>query len=106
MARDPIGPRPTPGRQPRVRIALGLEYDGTAFCGWQTQPGGCGVQDHLQRALGELAAEPIEVTAAGRTDAGVHAIAQVVHFDTNAQRDEQAWVRGTNSNLHPSARVL
>jgi len=88
-----------------MRIALGLEYDGAAFCGWQTQPGGCGVQDHLQAALAKLADEPIEVTAAGRTDTGVHAAAQVVHFDTNAARDSNAWVRGTNSNLTEAARV-
>jgi tRNA pseudouridine38-40 synthase len=88
-----------------VRIALGLEYDGTAFCGWQTQPGGCGVQDHLQQSLSQLAAAPVEVVAAGRTDTGVHASAQVVHFDTHAERPESAWVRGTNSNLHPAARV-
>jgi tRNA pseudouridine38-40 synthase len=88
-----------------MRIALGLEYDGTAFCGWQTQPEGCGVQDHLQGALGQLADHPVEVVAAGRTDTGVHATAQVVHFDTPAERPESAWVRGTNSNLHPGARV-
>jgi len=64
------------------------------------------VQDHLQAALSRLADEPIEVTAAGRTDTGVHASAQVVHFDTNATRDENAWVRGTNSNLPESVRVL
>jgi tRNA pseudouridine38-40 synthase len=64
------------------------------------------VQDHLQRSLSLLADEPIEVTAAGRTDAGVHASAQVVHFDTNAARDSNAWVRGTNSNLHEGARVV
>ena len=89
-----------------MRIALGIEYDGAAFCGWQTQPGGCGVQDHLQAALAKLADSPIEVTAAGRTDAGVHATAQVVHFDTEAVRDANAWVRGTNANLHSSARVV
>src|SRR6201988_3811131 len=89
-----------------LRIALGLEYDGAAFCGWQTQPGACGGQDHLQQALARLADAPIEVTAAGRTDAGVHATAQVVHFDTEAVRDDSSWVRGTNSNLHESARVL
>jgi tRNA pseudouridine38-40 synthase len=88
-----------------MRIALGLEYDGTAFCGWQTQPSGCGVQDHLQASLAQLAAHDIEVVAAGRTDAGVHASAQVVHFDTEADRPESAWVRGTNSNLAPGARV-
>jgi tRNA pseudouridine38-40 synthase len=89
-----------------MRIALGLEYDGTAFCGWQTQPGGCGVQDHLQQALSRFTAASVEVTAAGRTDTGVHATAQVVHFDTEAIREEVSWIRGTNSNLHEGARVL
>jgi tRNA pseudouridine38-40 synthase len=89
-----------------MRIALGLEYDGAAFCGWQTQPAGCGVQDHLQQALGRFAATPIEVTAAGRTDAGVHATAQVVHFDTEVARDDQSWVRGPNTYLDAHARVL
>jgi tRNA pseudouridine38-40 synthase len=89
-----------------MRIALGLEYDGAAFCGWQTQPGGCGVQDHLEKALSILANAPTEVTAAGRTDTGVHASAQVVHFDSEAHREPSSWVRGTNSNLHESARVL
>jgi tRNA pseudouridine38-40 synthase len=89
-----------------MRIALGLEYDGTAFCGWQTQPGGCGVQDHLQQALSTLADSPVAVTAAGRTDTGVHATAQVVHFDTQARREPNSWVRGTNANLHDAARVL
>jgi tRNA pseudouridine38-40 synthase len=89
-----------------MRIALGLEYDGTAFCGWQSQPGGCGVQDHLQAALARFADRPVAVTAAGRTDTGVHATAQVVHFDTGALRDENAWVRGPNSFLDPRVRVL
>ncbi len=89
-----------------MRIALGLEYDGTAFCGWQTQPGGCGVQDHLEQALSTFADAPVAVTAAGRTDSGVHAAAQVVHFDTEAVREPNSWVRGTNARLHPSARVL
>ena len=89
-----------------MRIALGLEYDGAAFCGWQTQPGGCGVQDHLQHALSRFADAPLEVTAAGRTDAGVHAAAQVVHLDSPVSREPVSWVRGTNSFLHPGARVL
>lgn len=89
-----------------MRIALGLEYDGAAFCGWQTQPGGCGVQDHLQQALERFVGAPVEATAAGRTDAGVHASAQVVHFDAAVEREEIAWVRGTNSHLHERARVL
>jgi tRNA pseudouridine38-40 synthase len=89
-----------------MRIALGLEYDGSAFCGWQTQPGGCGVQDHLERALGQFTQHEIETVAAGRTDAGVHACAQVVHLDSPVSREPHAWVRGTNANLHASARVL
>jgi len=87
-----------------MRIAIGLEYDGSAFCGWQTQPSSCGVQDHLQAALSQFADSPIEVTAAGRTDAGVHAAAQVVHFDTEATRAD--WVRGTNAHLPPAVRAV
>jgi tRNA pseudouridine38-40 synthase len=82
-----------------MRIALGLEYDGSGFCGWQTQPSGCAVQDALERALSEVAAESIQTQSAGRTDAGVHALAQVVHFDTNARRPLTAWVRGVNTLL-------
>lgn len=89
-----------------MRLALGVEYDGAPFCGWQTQPGGCAVQDHLQSALARIADSPVEVTAAGRTDTGVHATAQVVHFDTEARREPNAWVRGTNSTLDPGVRVL
>jgi tRNA pseudouridine38-40 synthase len=89
-----------------MRIALGLEYDGGAFCGWQTQPTGCGVQDHLQAALSRFVDSPVEVIAAGRTDTGVHATAQVVHFDSPVQRDAYSWVRGTNSNADPHVRVL
>ena len=89
-----------------MRIALGLEYDGSAFCGWQTQPNGCGIQDHLQAGLASIAGHPIDVVAAGRTDTGVHASAQVVHFDSTADRDDNAWVRGTNSAVDPALRVL
>lgn len=89
-----------------MRIALGLEYDGSAFCGWQTQPAGCGVQDHLEQALGQFTQSKVETVAAGRTDAGVHAVAQVVHFDSDAIREDHSWVRGTNSMLDPGARVL
>ncbi|MHB9118410.1 MAG: tRNA pseudouridine(38-40) synthase TruA [Burkholderiales bacterium] len=88
-----------------VRIALGLEYDGSSFCGWQSQPGGCGVQDALESALRAIAGEPVRVAAAGRTDTGVHALMQVVHFDTAASRPETAWVRGVNSHLPPSVAV-
>ncbi|MES1999468.1 MAG: tRNA pseudouridine(38-40) synthase TruA [Pseudomonadota bacterium] len=89
-----------------VRIVLGIEYDGSRFCGWQTQTAGCGVQDALQRALAVIAGHPVEVVAAGRTDAGVHATLQVVHFDTVAQRPDSAWVRGVNSFLPDSVVVL
>jgi tRNA pseudouridine38-40 synthase len=89
-----------------LRIALGLEYDGSAFCGWQTQPKACGVQDYLEDALQRFADSPIEVTAAGRTDTGVHATAQVVHFDTEVERDENSWVRGPNACVTEDLRVL
>src|SRR6187431_3042563 len=88
------------------RIALGLEYDGSAFCGWQTQPHGCGVQNHLEGALEQFLQTKVEAVAAGRTDAGVHASAQVVHLDCDVQREPHSWVRGTNTTLHPSARVV
>jgi len=89
----------------RQRIALGLEYDGSAFCGWQTQPAGCAVQDRLEAALAQLAGERISTVCAGRTDAGVHALGQVVHFDTAVQRPLTAWVRGSNALLPPHVAV-
>ena len=82
-----------------MRIALGLEYDGSHFCGWQSQPSGCGVQDHLERALSQIAGHSVRVVTAGRTDTGVHALAQVVHFDTEVSRPDSAWVRGVNALL-------
>ena len=89
-----------------MRIALGLEYAGTPFTGWQSQPDGRGVQDALERALSAIAAARIGTFAAGRTDAGVHATSQVVHFDTDAARPDTAWVRGVNSHLPPELAVL
>lgn len=88
-----------------MRVALSLEYDGSRFLGWQTQPGGGTVQDALQDALSAVAGERIAVTCAGRTDRGVHARMQVVHFDTRAQRPDTAWVRGTNALLPESIAV-
>ncbi len=88
-----------------VRIALGLVYDGSQFEGWQSQPSGRGAQDSLERALCAIADHPVRVTAAGRTDAGVHATGQVAHFDTDVARPANAWVRGTNSHLPPSMAV-
>jgi tRNA pseudouridine38-40 synthase len=81
------------------RIAIGVEYDGAGFHGWQLQPHSPSVQEALQRALGRVANAPVELTAAGRTDAGVHARAQVAHFDTGAQRSARSWLLGTNSLL-------
>jgi len=89
-----------------MRIALGIEYDGSRFLGWQTQPGGGTVQDALEAALATIAAAPIDVICAGRTDRGVHAFGQVVHFDTAAARPDSAWVRGTNAVLPDSVAVL
>lgn len=83
----------------RRRIALGLSYNGAAYQGWQSQPSGQTVQDHVEAALSQFADEPISTLCAGRTDAGVHALQQVVHFDTHAVRDPFSWVRGTNRYL-------
>ena len=88
-----------------MRVALGVEYDGSRFCGWQTQPQGCAVQDALERALAEVAGAPVSTICAGRTDAGVHALGQVVHFDTAAERPESAWVRGVNALLPRACAV-
>lgn len=82
-----------------TRIALRVAYDGQCFVGWQTQPGGRAAQDVLERALGVVAGHPVATVCAGRTDTGVHALAQVVHFDTTAVRPDTAWVRGVNANL-------
>ncbi len=88
-----------------MRIALGIEYDGSAFCGWQTQPVGCAAQDKLESALSQIAGEPVATVCAGRTDAGVHALDQVVHFDTGVERPLTAWVRGANALL-PAALAV
>ncbi len=88
-----------------MRIAIGIAYRGTGLEGWQSQPGGNTVQDHLARAISEIAGERIEVTGAGRTDAGVHACSQVAHFDTNVVRPDSAWVRGVNTLLPGSIAV-
>jgi tRNA pseudouridine38-40 synthase len=82
-----------------VRIALGISYHGGAYQGWQSQLSGLTVQDQLEKALTRLAARQISTLCAGRTDAGVHALMQVVHFDTDSIRREVSWVRGTNALL-------
>lgn len=82
-----------------MRIALGVEYDGTLFYGWQTQQGLRTVQEELEKAIGQVANHPIEVCCGGRTDKGVHAFGQVVHFDTHAERAERNWLLGINQYL-------
>lgn len=82
-----------------IRIALGLEYDGTAYAGWQSQRSSPSIQNLLEGALGPVAAAPVNLICAGRTDAGVHACGQVAHFDTEAQRSARGWVLGANTSL-------
>ena len=81
------------------RLALGLEYDGTAYNGWQIQPHAPSIQESLNRAASAVADAPVECVGAGRTDTGVHATGQVAHFDTFADRSERSWLLGINSNL-------
>ena len=88
------------------RLALGIEYDGSAFAGWQFQSHARSVQGELQQALSQVADHPVELTAAGRTDAGVHALEMVAHFDTSAVRPLHAWVLGANANSSNDVTVL
>ena len=87
------------------RIVLGVQYDGASWRGWQTQPSGGTVQDTLESALKRFTLVDIATTCAGRTDAGVHALEQVVHFDTELDREMFSWVRGVNAFLPPSVAV-
>jgi tRNA pseudouridine38-40 synthase len=87
------------------RIVLGVQYDGAPWQGWQTQPSGLTVQDTLERAIRQFTGSDIATSCAGRTDAGVHALEQVVHFDTDLQREAASWVRGVNTFLPPSIAV-
>ncbi|TAL87399.1 MAG: tRNA pseudouridine(38-40) synthase TruA [Rhodanobacter sp.] len=89
-----------------MRIALGIEYDGTDFCGWQRLKVDANVQSAVERALSRVADHPVEISCAGRTDSGVHGRCQVVHFDTGARRDMWGWVLGGCSNLPASVAVL
>ena len=82
-----------------MRIALGIEYDGSNYYGWQRQNSFISVQECLEKALEKIALEPVVVTCAGRTDAGVHATYQVVHFDTQVNRPIKAWTRGVCTHL-------
>lgn len=87
------------------RIVLGVQYDGQPWFGWQSQPHGQTVQDMLEKALHRIATHPIKISCAGRTDAGVHALEQVVHFDTETDRPINSWVRGVNAHLPDSIAV-
>lgn len=84
---------------PPMRIAAIVEYDGSGFCGWQLQDGVRTVQGEVEAAISKVANEPIRVTTAGRTDTGVHATGQVIHFDTDAERTDYQWLQGINANL-------
>lgn len=89
----------------KIRLVLGIEYDGSHFSGWQWQTRHRNVQQVLEQALSKVANHPVTVQCAGRTDAGVHALEQVVHFDVTAKRDLHAWMRGGNSNLPDDVRI-
>ena len=88
-----------------MRVALGIEYDGTSYNGWQRQKTGLGVQQRVEEALSVVANQPVEVICAGRTDTGVHASGQVVHFDTDSERTERGWLLGANTNLPDDVNV-
>lgn len=88
-----------------MRVALGVEYSGSDFFGWQSQPGLKTIQGTLEEALSKVANEPIEIICAGRTDTGVHATGQVIHFDTKAKRHLDAWLYGTNVHLPASISI-
>ncbi len=98
------GPEPAaPGMR---RHAAVIEYDGSGFAGWQRQGHAYTVQQAVEEALSRVADHPVATVSAGRTDAGVHATCQVIHFDTPVRRPEEAWIRGTNSHLPASVRLL
>ena len=82
-----------------MRIVLGVSYNGQGYQGWQSQSSGLTIQDKLEHALGKFTAQRVSTLCAGRTDAGVHGLMQVVHFDTLLERDTYSWIRGTNANL-------
>ncbi len=88
------------------RYAIGIEYDGSAYAGWQVQAHAASIQGELQSALGRIADHPVELTAAGRTDAGVHALLQVAHFDSGAERPIHAWALGGSAVTPPDITVL
>ena len=88
-----------------MKYALGIEYSGTAYCGWQRQPHCESIQQHLEAALGFVANHVINLVCAGRTDAGVHAVEQVAHFETTSRRSERSWLLGANCRLPRDIRL-
>lgn len=98
MNADPVGPS--------YRIAVGLEYDGTRYSGWQSQPHAPSIQDSLNAAFSSVANQTVQSTGAGRTDAGVHASGQVAHIDTSAARDDHSWLLGVNTQLPEDISLL
>lgn len=89
-----------------MRIALGIEYDGRAFCGWQFQDHSPSVQEVVEKALSKVANHFVRVVCAGRTDTGVHATEQIIHFDTEVSREPHQWVKGVNANLPEGVTIL
>lgn len=89
-----------------MRIALGVEYDGSGFHGWQIQNGVRTVQAHVEQALSKVANHPVRIHCAGRTDTGVHATGQVVHFETHAVRNMRSWLFGTNVNMPHDINII
>ncbi len=89
-----------------MRIAIGIEYDGSSYSGWQKQKSGNTIQDHVEKALTKVANSLVMIVCAGRTDAGVHALEQIAHFDVNVIRDLRAWVMGANTYLPRDIRIL
>lgn len=90
----------------RARLAFGLEYDGSGYSGWQSQSGSPNIQDAVNRALGRVADHAVQCMGAGRTDSGVHAIEQVAHFDTHAQRSPRDWLFGANTYLPDDVNLV
>jgi tRNA pseudouridine38-40 synthase len=89
-----------------MRVVCAVEYDGAGYCGWQRQAHARSVQAVVERALSLVADQPVQVSCAGRTDAGVHATWQVIHFDTDARRSERSWMLGANANLPDDVRLV
>ncbi len=89
-----------------MKYAVGIEYDGTDFCGWQIQSHARSVQSCVETAFSQVAGAPMKLVGAGRTDSGVHALTQVAHFGTDVQRDIFSWLRGANAHLPEDVAVL